>query len=97
MPVDIHPRVYRGELTVCMQAQINKTVLAPAMAWGFRYSRQRVVNVRRDGQVYNIALDGERGAGFAVVCTCGNALVPVHFGRMKPSLTKRFLVHRRMC
>lgn len=60
-------------------------------------SKRVEVNVRRDGQIYNIAFEnGEKVQDLQVVGTCGkrNTGTNVHFWRMKPSLTARvFLFH----
>lgn len=60
-------------------------------------SKRVEVNVRRDGQIYNIAFEnGEKVQDLQVVGTCGkrNTVPACTSGRMKPSLTARvFLFH----
>lgn len=109
MPVDIHPEegVPAVELILCRlhaggkfsnkNYQFSGGLHGVGISVVNALSKRVEVNVRRDGQVYNIAFEnGEKVQDLQVVALAVNAiLVPVcTSGRMKPSLTARdFLFH----
>lgn len=109
MPVDIHPEegVPAVELILCRlhaggkfsnkNYQFSGGLHGVGISVVNALSKRVEVNVRRDGQVYNIAFEnGERCRIYRLSALAVNAiLVPVcTSGRMKPSLTARdFLFH----
>ncbi len=109
MPVDIHPEegVPAVELILCRlhaggkfsnkNYQFSGGLHGVGISVVNALSKRVEVNVRRDGQVYNIAFEnGEKCRIYRLSALAVNAiLVPVcTSGRMKPSLTARdFLFH----
>lgn len=109
MPVDIHPEegVPAVELILCRlhaggkfsnkNYQFSGGLHGVGISVVNALSKRVEVNVRRDGQVYNIAFEnGEKVQVYRLSALAVNAiLVPVcTSGRMKPSLTARdFLFH----
>lgn len=109
MPVDIHPEegVPAVELILCRlhaggkfsnkNYQFSGGLHGVGISVVNALSKRVEVNVRRDGQVYNIVFEnGERCRIYRLSALAVNAiLVPVcTSGRMKPSLTARdFLFH----
>lgn len=109
MPVDIHPEegVPAVELILCRlhaggkfsnkNYQFSGGLHGVGISVVNALSKRVEVNVRRDGQVYNIAFEnGERCRIYRLSALAVNAIpVPAcTSGRMKPSLTARvFLFH----